>query len=91
MLVLLFFICGFLRFCLNYQHFLINLISIEFIMLRLFLFSYIYILIIKFELIFLIVFLTFIVREGVLGLTLLIVLVRSIGNNYFQSINLFKW
>lgn len=52
---------------------------------------YIYLLIIKFELIFSIVFLSFIVSEGVLGLSLLISIVRIFGNNYFQSLNLFKW
>lgn len=85
------FFCGILSFCLNYQYLLINLIRLEFIILRLFLLSYMYMVIVKYELIFSIIFIRFIVGEGVLGLSLIIALVRSIGNNYFQSINLFKW
>lgn len=88
MIIIIF--CGGLVFCLNYQHILINLIRIEFIILGLFFFTYIYLLLLKYELIFSIVLLTFIVREGVLGLSLLLGIVRAIGNNYFQSISLFK-
>ena len=58
--------------------------------LRLFTFSFIYILIVNSDLSFSIIFLSFMVREGVLGLSLLISIVRSFGNNYFQSLRLFQ-
>lgn len=90
LIIIIFFISGIIKFILNYCHLLINLVRLEFIILRLFLLSFIYFLGIKFELIFMIVFLTLIVSEGVLGLSLLISIVRIFGNNYFQVINLFK-
>lgn len=89
LLISFIFIRGFLLFCLNYQHLLINLIRIEFIILRIFRIIYSYILLMRFEISFSIIFLSFIVGEGVLGLSLLISIVRSFGNNYFQSLNLF--
>lgn len=88
--ILVFFVCGRAVFCINYYYLLVNLISIEFMILRLFLFVYMFLLIVKFELIFSIIFLRFMVSEGVLGVSLLIVIVRILGNNYFQSIDLLK-
>lgn len=90
-LVRVMFCCGAVVFFFNFQHLLIRLIRIEFLMLRMFIYVYLYLINIQFELIFTIIFLGFIVREGVLGLSLLISIVRITGNNYFQSLNLFKW
>lgn len=47
-------------------------------------------LIFNYEIFFLILFLTFIVCEGVLGLSLLISLIRVLGNSNIQNLNLIK-
>jgi NADH-ubiquinone oxidoreductase chain 4L len=86
--ILLFF-CGLLVFFFNYKHLLINLLRLEYIVLRIFLFIYLYLIFIEYEIFFTIVFLSFRVCEGVIGLSLLISIVRNYGNNYLQSLNFF--
>ena len=62
---------------------------LEYIVLRIFLFIYLYLIFIEYEIFFTIVFLSFRVCEGVIGLSLLISIVRNYGNNYLQSLNFF--
>nr|YP_003331376.1 NADH dehydrogenase subunit 4L [Apatides fortis]ACM45059.1 NADH dehydrogenase subunit 4L [Apatides fortis] len=74
-------------FCLNRKHLLSLLLSLEFIALSLFglivlKFSYY-----NYESFFLMVFLTFAVCEGSLGLSILVSMVRTHGNDYFSSFN----
>lgn len=81
------FIIGSLVFVSNRKHLLITLLSLEFIVLSLFMFLYIYLSINCSELYFLIVFLVLRVCEGTLGLSILVAIIRTHGNNYFQSFN----
>lgn len=85
----LIFFRGLLVFFFNYKHLLINLLSLEYIVLSLFLFIYLYLNYINYEIFFTLVFLSFSVCEGVIGLSLLISIVRNYGNNYFQSLIIF--
>lgn len=67
------------------KHLLSILLSLEFIVLILFLLLFIYLHIINYERYFRIIFLTFRVCEGALGLSILVSLIRTHGNDNFQS------
>lgn len=85
---MLIYICvymGILRFILNRKHFLLILLSLEFIIVSLYLNLYIYLNIFRYEYYFLIIFLVIRVCEGVLGLSLLILIVRVHGNDYILT------
>nr|WAX39281.1 NADH dehydrogenase subunit 4L [Bundoksia longissima] len=79
------FFCGIWVFSSNRKHLLVMLLSLEFVVLVLFLMLYIYLNSFNYELFFSLVFLTFSVCEGALGLSILVLMIRSYGNDYFQS------
>jgi len=82
------FLLRILGFSLNRKHLLTILLRIEFVILILFLFIYIYLLNFNFELYFVLFFLTIRVCERALGLSLLVSIIRSYGNDYFTSFNI---
>nr|QTZ18964.1 NADH dehydrogenase subunit 4L [Azana sp. WQY005] len=84
------FMAGGWVFVLNWKHLLITLLSLEFLMLSLFLFLFLFLFMLNFEMYFLMVFLTFSVCEGALGLSILVSMIRTHGNNYFQSFSILK-
>nr|QPT74081.1 NADH dehydrogenase subunit 4L [Micadina brachyptera] len=84
------FMCGLFVFSFNYDHFLITLLSLEYIVLSLFWFIFIYMLFSMFDLFFMMMMLTFWVCEAALGLSLLVSLIRGFGNDYFNSFNLIQ-
>nr|YP_010954715.1 NADH dehydrogenase subunit 4L [Dorcus linwenhsini]WMW30100.1 NADH dehydrogenase subunit 4L [Dorcus linwenhsini] len=79
---------GLMSFCLNRKHLLLMLLSLEFVVVALFLMLYMYLCFYNWEFYFVMVFLTLGVCEGVLGLSLLVLLMRTYGNNYMISFNL---
>nr|YP_010620937.1 NADH dehydrogenase subunit 4L [Bundoksia longissima]WAX39268.1 NADH dehydrogenase subunit 4L [Bundoksia longissima] len=79
------FFCGIWVFSSNRKHLLVMLLSLEFIVLVLFLMLCIYLNSFNYELFFSMIFLTFSVCEGALGLSILVSMIRSYGNDYFQS------
>lgn len=81
------FLLGCIVFISNRKHLLINLLRLEYIMLSLFFFLFIYFNINSIEIYFIIIFLVFRVCEGALGLSILVSIIRTHGNNYFQSFN----
>lgn len=81
------FFSGVIVFVSNRSHLLSTLLRLEFIVLSLFLFLFIYLSIINYELYFTIIFLTFRVCEGALGLSVLVSIIRTHGNDYFQAFN----
>ena len=83
-------IIGVFRFISNRKHLLSILLSLEYIVLSLFYILFIYLNIINYENYFRIVFLTFSVCEGVLGLSILVSIIRIYGNDYFQSFNILQ-
>lgn len=89
-LCLIVFLCGLVSFRIKRKHLLLILLSLEFIVLRIFLTLFLYLRTFNFEYFFSIVFLTFRVCEGVIGLSILVSLIRTHGNDYFQSFN-FLW
>nr|YP_010527034.1 NADH dehydrogenase subunit 4L [Acosmeryx castanea]UXR12371.1 NADH dehydrogenase subunit 4L [Acosmeryx castanea]WMQ52792.1 NADH dehydrogenase subunit 4L [Acosmeryx castanea]WMQ78069.1 NADH dehydrogenase subunit 4L [Acosmeryx castanea] len=85
--ILMFFI-GNLIFVSKNKHLLIVLLSLEFIVLSIFFFFLIYLMMIDYDMYMLMVFLVFSVCEGSLGLSILVSMIRTHGNDYFQSFNL---
>lgn len=74
----------------NYSNILLILISLEFIILRIFMLLGIYIYE-NFRLILILYYLVFVICERVLGLTLLILLIRNYGNDNLNFLNLIIW
>nr|WHL46548.1 NADH dehydrogenase subunit 4L [Chionarctia nivea] len=85
--ILMFFV-GNLIFVLKHKHLLIVLLSLEYIVLSIFFFLMVYLSYIEFDMYMLMVFLVFSVCEGALGLSILVSMIRTHGNDYFQSYNI---
>nr|UJG45289.1 NADH dehydrogenase subunit 4L [Beris vallata] len=85
---LLLFIMGVFVFISNRKHLLSMLLSLEFIVLSLFLMLFIYLNYFNNSMFFSMMFLVFSVCEGVLGLSMLVSMIRSHGNDYFNSFNI---
>nr|QSH39805.1 NADH dehydrogenase subunit 4L [Theretra latreillii lucasii] len=85
--ILMFFI-GNLIFVSKNKHLLIVLLSLEFIVLSIFFFFLVFLMMIDYDMYMLMVFLVFSVCEGSLGLSILVSMIRTHGNDYFQSFNL---
>nr|WEP24845.1 NADH dehydrogenase subunit 4L [Metidiocerus sp.] len=71
------------------KHILLCLLSLEFIILSLLYLILSYCLLFKYSIYIYLFFMTFYVCEGVLGLSVLVCLIRSHGNDYLNS--LFLW
>nr|ALO77217.1 NADH deshydrogenase subunit 4L [Glaresis sp. GLA01] len=82
------FFSGLFSFCINRKHLLSMLLSLEFVVVSLYFNLFLYLGLLDFECYFSIIFLTMSVCEGALGLSILVSLVRTHGNDYFQSFNL---
>nr|YP_009995281.1 NADH dehydrogenase subunit 4L [Ochthebius quadricollis]QNP09671.1 NADH dehydrogenase subunit 4L [Ochthebius quadricollis] len=78
---------GLLVFCLKRKHLLLMLLSLEFIILSLYFNLFIYLSYYNNEYYFSMIFISMSVCEGALGLSLLVSLIRTHGNDYFQSFN----
>nr|YP_010895206.1 NADH dehydrogenase subunit 4L [Nephrocerus lapponicus]WJW73745.1 NADH dehydrogenase subunit 4L [Nephrocerus lapponicus] len=81
---------GFLIFVSNSKHLLSMLLSLEYIVLSLFMFLFMFLNMMNFESYFSMMFLTFSVCEGALGLSILVSMIRTHGNDYFQSFNVLQ-
>nr|WKU83905.1 NADH dehydrogenase subunit 4L [Criorhina coquilletti] len=81
---------GIFVFISNRKHLLSMLLSLEYIVLSLFYLLFIYLNMLNYENYFSMVFMTFSVCEGVLGLSILVSMIRMYGNDYFQSFNILQ-
>nr|YP_009111458.1 NADH dehydrogenase subunit 4L [Asiotmethis jubatus]AHA42379.1 NADH dehydrogenase subunit 4L [Asiotmethis jubatus] len=70
------------------KHLLMVLLSLEYIVLSLFLLIIIYLYSFDYDYFFSIIFLVFSVCEGALGLSILVSMIRSHGNDFFNSFGL---
>lgn len=86
--ILIIYIIGNLIFVSKRKHLLIVLLRLEFIVLRIFFFLLVYLNYIENNIYILILFLTFSVCEGALRLSILVSIIRTHGNDYFQRFNL---
>nr|YP_010526956.1 NADH dehydrogenase subunit 4L [Marumba gaschkewitschii]QVT10998.1 NADH dehydrogenase subunit 4L [Marumba gaschkewitschii]UXR12293.1 NADH dehydrogenase subunit 4L [Marumba gaschkewitschii] len=87
-IVIIMFFIGNLIFVSKNKHLLIILLSLEFIVLSIFFFLLMFLMMIDNDMYMLMVFLVFSVCEGSLGLSILVSMIRTHGNDYFQSFNL---
>nr|YP_010160603.1 NADH dehydrogenase subunit 4L [Theretra oldenlandiae]QRH17791.1 NADH dehydrogenase subunit 4L [Theretra oldenlandiae] len=87
-IIILMFFIGNLIFVSKNKHLMIVLLSLEFIVLSIFFFFLIFLMMIDYDMYMLMVFLVFSVCEGSLGLSILVSMIRTHGNDYFQSFNL---
>lgn len=89
-LIFYLFFIGAFRFVISRKHLLSRLLRLEFIVLSLFFLLVIFLNLINFELYFRIIFLTFRVCEGALGISILVSLIRTHGNDYFNSFSILQ-
>nr|YP_009185888.1 NADH dehydrogenase subunit 4L [Myrmecocephalus concinnus]ALO70723.1 NADH deshydrogenase subunit 4L [Myrmecocephalus concinnus] len=82
------FFSGMMVFCLKRKHLLMMLLSLEFVVLSLYLHMFIYLSNFSYESYFSLIFLTMSVCEGALGLSILVSLIRTHGSDYFNTFNL---
>nr|YP_010471473.1 NADH dehydrogenase subunit 4L [Brillia brevicornis]UVG40812.1 NADH dehydrogenase subunit 4L [Brillia brevicornis] len=82
------FFSGVIVFVSNRKHLLSVLLSLEFIVLSLFIFFFIFLSYLNYEFYFSLMFLVFSVCEGALGLSILVSMIRTHGNDYFNSFSL---
>nr|AFA56280.1 NADH dehydrogenase subunit 4L [Dascillus cervinus] len=69
------------------KHLLLMLLSLEFIVLSIFVNLFIYLSMFGYEYYFSMVFMVVSVCEGALGLSILVLMIRTHGNDYFQTFN----
>nr|AVN67315.1 NADH dehydrogenase subunit 4L [Blaberus discoidalis]AVN67326.1 NADH dehydrogenase subunit 4L [Blaberus sp. B013] len=84
------FFCGIWVYSSNRKHLLVTLLSLEFIVLVLYFILYNYLSAFNYELFFSMVFLTFSVCEGALGLSILVSMIRSYGSDYFSMYSMLQ-
>nr|APX39845.1 NADH dehydrogenase subunit 4L [Leptomona erythrocephala] len=82
LVVYLMFMAGTMSFVLNRKHLLLMLLSLEFIVIALYLNMFMYFSMINYEFFFSMIFLSMSVCEGALGLSILTLMVRVHGNDY---------
>nr|WIL79870.1 NADH dehydrogenase subunit 4L [Clerus dealbatus] len=82
------FLMGALSFSIKRKHLLLMLLSLEFMVLSVFLALFFMFNLLMYEYYFTLIFLSFSVCEGALGLSLLVSMIRSHGNDYFQTFNI---
>nr|AYW52274.1 NADH dehydrogenase subunit 4L [Galerucinae sp. 7 ACP-2013] len=79
------FLAGILSFVLNRKHLLLMLLSLEFIVIALYLNMFLYLSMMNYEYFFSMIFLSMSVCEGALGLSILTLLTRVHGNDYIMT------
>lgn len=84
------FLVGRLSFVINRKHLLSILLRLEFLVLGLFRLLFFNLLKMGYQEYFSIIFLTFTVCEGALGLSILVSLIRTHGNDYFQTFRILQ-
>lgn len=87
--IYLFFI-GVIAFVSTRKHLLSTLLRLEFIVLSLFFLLFLFLNLLNFELYFSVLFLTFRVCEGALGVSILVSIIRTHGNDFFNSFSLLQ-
>nr|AFQ62163.1 NADH dehydrogenase subunit 4L [Endomychus coccineus] len=88
MYINMFFFSGILSFLLKRNHLLLMLLSLEFIILIMFMFLFYFLSMFNYEYYFCMIFISMSVCEGALGLSILVMMIRTHGNDYFNSFNI---
>nr|YP_010023475.1 NADH dehydrogenase subunit 4L [Casmara patrona]QOP62727.1 NADH dehydrogenase subunit 4L [Casmara patrona] len=87
-IIIIMFFIGNMIFVSKHKHLLIILLSLEFIILSIFFLLLMMLSFVEYDMYMLMVFLVFSVCEGALGLSILVSMIRTHGNDYFQSFSL---
>nr|UBI44036.1 NADH dehydrogenase subunit 4L [Eysarcoris annamita] len=82
---------GVVVFCSTRKHLLLSLLSLEYLVLCVFLGLTLFMVNYGYELYFSMIFLVFTVCEGALGLSILVKMVRNQGNDYLSSLSILSW
>nr|UJG45432.1 NADH dehydrogenase subunit 4L [Gerris gibbifer] len=85
------FVCGLLIFCSLRKHLLLTLLSLEYLVVVLFFCFFCFLYNYESEYNFIIIFLTFSVCEGVLGLSILVSMIRCHGNDNLMNLSSLMW
>nr|AML26582.1 NADH dehydrogenase subunit 4L [Staphylinidae sp. BMNH 1274708] len=88
LLFIMMYFIGLIMFCMMCKHFLMMLLSLEFIMMSLLLGLFFMLMNFNYEMYFLMIFMIMVVSEGVLGLSILVSIIRTHGNDYFYNLNM---
>nr|QTC08223.1 NADH dehydrogenase subunit 4L [Chauliodes pectinicornis] len=88
--IMFMFLCGMWVFVSKRKHLLLMLLSLEYMVVSLFFFLMWFLVIYEYEFYFSMIFLTFTVCEGALGLSILVSMIRTHGNDYFSSFSVLK-
>nr|YP_002970718.1 NADH dehydrogenase subunit 4L [Enithares tibialis]ACJ69543.1 NADH dehydrogenase subunit 4L [Enithares tibialis] len=89
--LIIMFILGLFVFSSMHKHLLMTLLSLEFLVLVLFLSFFSFLTMYSHENYFILIFLTFSVCEGAFGLGILVSMIRSHGNDYVSSLSSLVW
>nr|YP_010010064.1 NADH dehydrogenase subunit 4L [Sipalinus gigas]QNS38622.1 NADH dehydrogenase subunit 4L [Sipalinus gigas] len=81
----LMFFSGLMVFVSSRKHMLLMLLSLEFVVISLYFFMFIYLSKLGFDYFFCMIYLTMSVCEGALGLAILVMMIRSHGNDFVLS------
>nr|UVV36471.1 NADH dehydrogenase subunit 4L [Tettigometridae sp.] len=84
MFIIFIFLSGLLSLIFSRKHYLMCLLSLEMILMSIFFIIYFFFFSFVYEYFFLIIFLIIGLCDGVLGLSLIVYVVRSIGNDYLN-------
>nr|YP_011010533.1 NADH dehydrogenase subunit 4L [Haloveloides sundaensis]WPW47174.1 NADH dehydrogenase subunit 4L [Haloveloides sundaensis] len=85
------FFSGILIFCSLRKHLLLSLLSLEYLVVIIFFSFFLFLYNYSSENNFIILFLTFSVCEGVLGLSILVTMIRSFGNDNLLNLSSLLW
>nr|QDI93345.1 NADH dehydrogenase subunit 4L [Quercophylus gonoporospinus] len=89
--MLIMFLTGIFVFCSMRKHLLVTLLSLEYLVLCIYMYFMFFIMNYFGDMYLILIFLTFSVCEGVLGLSSLVSLIRCHGNDYINSLFVVKW
>nr|ALO76528.1 NADH deshydrogenase subunit 4L [Scydmaeninae sp. 840218] len=70
------------------KHLLLMLLSLEYIVISIYFSLFFYLLMYQFNMYMLMIYMVMIVCEGVLGLSILVLMIRAHGNDYMKTFNL---
>nr|DAC84428.1 TPA_asm: NADH dehydrogenase subunit 4L [Rhodnius pictipes] len=82
---------GLFIFCSMRKHLLLTLLSLEFLVLSLYFLFFLFLTFFSLSYYFILVFLTFAVCEGAMGLGILVTVIRCHGNDNISSLSILGW
>nr|AFI23444.1 NADH dehydrogenase subunit 4L [Ceratocombus japonicus] len=87
LLVMFMFLSGFITFCLFFKHILLTLLSLEYLISVLFMLMILFLSLYNYEYYLVLIFMTFTVCEGAMGLSVLVLLIRMHGSDSVKTMS----